>query len=441
MKPADNSMANAFVPGKVPLDPTTQRKIEQRARLLGPAYRLMYEEPLHFVKGDGVWLIDAAGRRYLDAYNNVTSLGHCHPAVVEAISRQAGQLATNTRYLQDGILELAEKLLATMPGELGHIVLTCTGSEANDLAWRIARNFTGKTGIIVTTTAYHGITDAVSQFSPSLGAAVDLGQHVVTIPAPGDPGAEGPEGFAEAVELGIAGMQRHGVKPAMLIVDTMFTSDGVRSGPAGFLAPAAAAIRRAGGIFVADEVQPGFARTGDSFWGFQRHGVVPDIVTMGKPMGNGHPVAGIAVRPEVVAEFGRNARYFNTFGGNTVSCAAALAVLDVIETQGLQNNAEAMGKRLMARLAALSQRYPALSEIRGSGLMIGVEIRREDEPDRDMTARIVNDMRSAGVLISSCGEHHNVLKIRPPLVIEANQIDLFADTLGDVMENLNGASS
>lgn len=439
--PTDTAMANAFIPGRIRLDPASQHLVEARARLLGPAYRLMYEEPLHFVKGEGIWLIDAAGRRYLDAYNNVTSLGHCHPAVVEAIRRQVGVLATNTRYIQEGILALAEKLLATMPDELGHIMLTCTGSEANDLAWRIARSFTGGTGIIVTKTAYHGITDAVAQFSPSLGASVDLGQHVATVPAPGDHGAEGPDGFAEAIERAISELRRHGIRPAMLIVDTMFTSDGVRSDPEGFLVPAVEAIRRAGGIFVADEVQPGFARTGEHFWGFQRHGVVPDVVTMGKPMGNGHPVAGIAVRPEVVAEFGRTSRYFNTFGGNTVSCAAALAVLDVIETEGLQKNAILMGQRMMARLSALSKRYPVLSEIRGAGLMIGAEVRDGARPDSQSAARIVNDMRTAGILISSCGEHHNVLKIRPPLVIKAEEVDLFVDTLGQVLENLNGAAA
>lgn len=437
MKPVDTAMANAFVAGKVPLSPQTEQLISDRARLLGPAYRLMYEEPLHFVKGEDVWLIDANGRRYLDAYNNVTSLGHCHPAVVEAIARQAGILATNTRYLQDGILQLAETLLATMPEEPGHMMLTCTGSEANDLAWRIARGFSGGTGIVVTQTAYHGITDAVAQYSPSLGPSVDLGRHVALVPAPGDPGAEGPDGFAEAVEHAIAGLRRHGIRPAMLVVDTMFTSDGVRAGPTGFLAPAVEVIRRAGGLFVADEVQPGFARTGERFWGFQRHGVVPDIVTMGKPMGNGHPVAGIVVRPQVVDEFGRNARYFNTFGGNTVSCAAALAVLNVIVRDGLQANSLAMGQRLMAGLRSLANRYPILAELRGAGLMIGAEIRSGGKPDREATARIVNGMRAEGVLISSCGKHHNVLKIRPPLIIDAAQVDLFTETLGRVLEGVS----
>ena len=437
MSRADTAMANAYIPGAKTLPQETEQMIGKREALLGPAYRLMYQEPLHFVKGEGAWLIAADGRRYLDAYNNVTSLGHCHPHVVQAIASQAATLATNTRYIQDGILALAEKLLATMPAEPGHMMLTCTGSEANDLATRIACAFTGGTGIIVTETAYHGITGTVSQYSPSLGTSVDLGPHVALVPAPGDPGAEGPEGFGQAVEAAIARLKRHGIRPAMLIVDTMFTSDGVRAGPAGFLAPAVAAIRAAGGIFVADEVQPGFARTGECFWGFQRHGVTPDIVSMGKPMGNGHPVAGIVVRPEVIREFGKTSRYFNTFGGNSVSCAAALAVLEVIEQDRLQENAAAMGEVLMTRLQDLSQRYPLLAELRGAGLMIGAAICRDGQPDRGATTQIVNGMRAEGVLISSCGRDHNVLKIRPPLIVGAAEIDLFATTLGKVLEGIS----
>lgn len=436
MNRPDDAMANAFTPGKIELSPETERLIERRARLLGPAYRLMYDEPLHFVKGEGVWLIDAAGRRYLDAYNNVTSLGHCHPAVVQAITQQVATLATNTRYLQEGILALAERLLASMPPELGHVMLTCSGSEANDLAGRIAKAVTGGTGIIVTETAYHGITDAVAQFSPSLGPSVELGVHVTRVPAPGASGAEGAAGFGAAVEGAITRLRRHGIRPAMLIVDTLFTSDGVRTGPDGFLAPAVEAIRRAGGLFVADEVQAGFARSGDCFWGFQRHGVVPDIITMGKPMGNGQPVAGIAVRPDVVAEFGRNARYFNTFGGNSVSCAAALTVLRVIETEELQDNARAMGARLTAGLRDLAARYPLVEEPRGAGLMVGVEICRDKSPDKSTTTRIVNGLRARGVLVSACGKDQNVLKIRPPLIIDEAGIDLINATLALVLEDL-----
>lgn len=252
----DLNMVNAYIPGQVDVGPVTAAMIQRRDALLGPAYRLMYEHPLHIVRGEGVWLIDPEGRRYLDIYNNVTSLGHCHPAVTEAICQQVQTLATNTRYLHDTILELAERLLATVPETaLAHLMLTCTGSEANDLAYRIAKVRTGGTGIIVTETAYHGITDAVSQFSPSLGTSVDLGAHVRLIPAPRLYHAEGADlsaRFTRDVENAIADLQRHGIKPAALIVDSLFTSDGILPGPEGFMQGAVEAIKRAGGVFIAD---------------------------------------------------------------------------------------------------------------------------------------------------------------------------------------------
>lgn len=436
----DLVMANAFIPGKVALPESEQRLIDRRSRLLGPAYRLMYDRPLHFVRGEGVWLYDTEGRAYLDAYNNVTSLGHCHPAVVEAIARQAGILATNTRYLQEIILDYAEKLLATFPAALGHVMFTCSGSEANDLAYRIAKTATGGTGIVITETAYHGITDAVSQFSPSLGAAVALGPHVRTVPAPNSyaEGRDVAHAFGASVERAAADLRRHGIRPAMLIVDSLFTSDGVCAEPAGFLAPAVEAIRRAGGIIVADEVQPGFGRSGDCFWGFQRHGVVPDMVTLGKPMGNGQPVAGVVATPAVIEDFGRNARYFNTFGGNAVSCAAALAVLDTIEKDRLMANAARMGERLRNGIASLAETHDCIGAIRGAGLMMGVEILSRDErrPDAATTARIVNGLRERGVLISSCGAAHNALKIRPPLTFSPENADLLLERLGETIDGL-----
>lgn len=228
---ADFNMVNAYIPGRAQVDPATEAMIARRNALLGPAYRLMYEHPLHIVRGEGAWLIDPQGRHYLDAYNNVTSLGHCHPAVAEAICRQVQTLATNTRYLHDTILELAERLLASVPGtDLAHMMLTCTGSEANDLPYRIAKARTGGTGVIVTDTSYHGITDAVSLFSPSLGPTVGLGPHVRLVPAPRlyhAGGADLSERFTRDVEVAIADLQRHGIRPAALIVDSLFTSDGI----------------------------------------------------------------------------------------------------------------------------------------------------------------------------------------------------------------------
>ncbi|MRV71718.1 aminotransferase class III-fold pyridoxal phosphate-dependent enzyme [Duganella sp. FT92W] len=436
----DLNMVNAYIPGRANVGPATAAMIERRDALLGPAYRLMYEHPLHIVRGEGAWLIDADGRRHLDVYNNVASLGHCHPAITEAICTQVRKLATNTRYLHDTILELAERLLATVPGtELAHLMLTCSGSEANDLAYRIAQTRTGGVGMIVTDTAYHGFTDAVSKFSPSLGENVDLGAHVRVVPAPRQYHAEGADvadTFTRDVEAAIADLKRHGIQPAALIVDTMFTSDGILPGPVGLLKGAVEAIKRAGGLFIADEVQPGFGRTGEHMWGFQRHGVQPDIVTMGKPMGNGQPVAGLLATADVLGRFGENSRYFNTFAGNTVSCAAALAVIDTIERDQLIQHAAGVGKVLRDGIAALASRHEAIGDVRGVGMFVGVELvsdRALRTPDRALTTRVVNHMRDQGILLSACAKGHNVLKVRPPLVLTAEEAQLVISALDDAL--------
>ncbi len=434
------AMVNAFVEGAAELDAATAAMIAERRTLLGPAYRLMYERPLHFVRGEGVHLFDPEGNAYLDAYNNVTSIGHSHPKVVEAICRQVGILATNTRYLHGAVLDYARRLLATMPGEIGHLMFTCTGSDANDLAVRIARTCTGGTGIIVTENAYHGVTQAVAEFSPSLGESVDLGGHVRTVPAPdtyrsGDAAAE----FTAAVQAAIRDLQRHGIRPAMFICDAVFASDGVFDPPPGALKGAAEAIRAAGGIYVADEVQSGFGRTGEAMWGFRRHGVIPDLVTMGKPMGNGFPVAGVAARPELLAEFGKRSRYFNTFGGNAVAVAAASAVLDVIEEEGLLANARDIGIRLKQGFRTLAERHACIGDVRGAGLFLGVEIvsdRDRKTPDAATATRIINGLRDLNVLVSGCGKAANVLKIRPPLIFSsANAVEL-VEKLGRVLDSL-----
>jgi len=435
----DTSSVNAFIPGQVELDAREARLIEQRDRLLGPAYRLMYQKPLHFVRGEGVWLYDADGRAYLDTYNNVVSLGHCHPDVVEAITRQVATLCTNTRYLHETILELADGLLSTVAGDLSHMMLTGSGSEANDLAYRIAQVRTGGTGVIITETAYHGITDAVSKFSPTLGEGVSLGAHVRTVPAPAAyrSGPNVADRFTRDVERAIADMKRHGIRPAMLIVDSIFTSDGILPEEPGFLKGAAEAIRRAGGIFVADEVQPGFGRTGSHMWGFQRHGIDPDIVTLGKPMGNGQPIAGLLTRHDVVEEFGKKSRYFNTFAGNAVSCAAAAAVLMVIRRDRIMDNARDVGAYLLSKVDALRARHDCLGNVRGAGLFVAADIvadRETQASDRDRTTRVVNAMRDNGVLISACGADHNILKIRPPLIFSRENVDLFVDVLDKALE-------
>ena len=431
------AMPNAYVPGKGNLSPGDQALVARRTAALGPAYRLFYETPVHLVRGQGVWLYDADGNAYLDTYNNVASVGHCHPHVVAATARQAGIFASHTRYLHDTVLEYAEKLLATFPAALSHVMFTCTGSEANDLALRIATAHTGGTGVIVTQNAYHGVTQAIAGMSPSLGVGVDLGAHVRSVPAPDPlrmPGDPGPA-FGALVQAAIEDLLRHGIKPAMLIVDTVFSSDGVFVDPPGFLAPAVAAIRAAGGVFVADEVQPGFGRTGDAMWGFQRHGLVPDMVSLGKPMGNGYPVAGLVMQPHVIAEFGAKCRYFNTFGGNAVAAATAMAVLEVVQGEALQANAAAVGAYFRDGLLALAKTHACLGQVRAAGLFLGVEVIQGDPltPDAAKTAAIVNGMRQARVLISSTGPRSNVLKIRPPLVFSRANVDYFLERLEGVL--------
>jgi len=424
-------MLNAFDPAAADALPPAERElIARRQRVLGPAYRLFYDQPLHIVRGEGVWLYGADGDRYLDVYNNVASVGHSHPRVVRAIAEQAAVLNTHTRYLHDGVLDYAERLLATFPQPLSQVIFTCTGSEANDLALRVARSHTGGTGVIVTQLAYHGVTAAVAAVSPSLGQAVPLGVDTRAVAAPDsyrhDPATLG-QWFGQQVRAAIDDMRRHGIKPAALLVDTILSSDGVYSDPAGFLAPAAQAIRDAGGLFIADEVQAGFARTGSCMWGFQRHGLVPDLVTMGKPMGNGHPIAAMVSRPDIMERFGREARYFNTFGGNPVACAAAQATLSVIKEEGLQANAARTGQYLRDGFRALAERHALIGDVRGDGLFIGVELVRDraaKTPAKEETHRFVNLMRQRRVLLSATGLHGNVLKLRPQLPFAREHADL-----------------
>jgi len=433
------AMINAFGGKPTHLSPDEIALIKRREKLLGPAYRLFYENPVHVVRGDGVWLYDPQGNAYLDAYNNVVSVGHCHPHVVEAIARQAAILNTHTRYLNDTVIAYAERLLAKFPPALSHIMFTCTGSEANDLALRVAKSFTQGTGFIVTSLAYHGGTDAVAGLSPSFGPFVDLGEHVRTVPAPDStqiPKDRIGAVFAEGVRQAIADMKRHGIRPAALLVDTIFSSDGVFAEPAGFLKDAVDAIREAGGLFIADEVQPGFGRTGEAIWGFQRHGIEPDIVTMGKPMGNGHPIAAMVVKPQIVQTFGTQSRYFNTFGGNPVSCAAGMAVLDVLDGEGLQANARAVGGQLIADLKFLAETFPVIADVRGAGLFVGVELvsGESGSSSADLAARVVNGLRDRRILISATGPRGNVLKIRPPLVFSHENAKLLVTGLRDVLK-------
>lgn len=433
--PRRGKMANAFDPTDLEhLDASTRKWVERRTRLLGPAYRLFYKNPVEISRGQGVFLYDREGREYLDAYNNVVPVGHCHPRVVEAVHRQMQTLCTHTRYIQEGILEYAQDLLSTFGGRVGghgHLMLTCTGSEANDLAIRIAKYRTGRRGVIVTSEAYHGNSDATSSFSPSLGEFSALGPWVRRVSPPDSyrlPLQDMGRWFADQIAAQIEDLERHGEGLAAFVVDPLFSSDGIFAHPAGVLADAEKVVREAGGVFLADEVQSGFARSGEAFWGYQRHGIDPDLVSLGKPMGNGYPVAGVAVAAQIIERFGTEVRYFNTFGGNSVAVAAAQATLAVIREQKLLEQAEAVGRLIRAGLKQIAARHEPMGDVRGTGLYIGVEIvkdRATKQPDAATASAIVNGLRDRRVLISATGCHVNTLKIRPPLVFSEQHASRF----------------
>jgi 4-aminobutyrate aminotransferase-like enzyme len=428
-------MVNAFDGSHAAnLPPATRDLVRRREAALGGAYRLFYAEPVELVRGSGVYLYDPAGEAYLDAYNNVPSVGHSHPHVTEAVTRQLGTLNTHTRYLTEGVVGYAERLLATHDlSAPARAMFTCTGSEANDLALRIARQHTGGTGVIVTANAYHGVTASLAELSPSLGPNVPLGRDVRVVPAP----AAGVN-FTAAVAWAIADLERYGVRLAAFLADSLFSSDGIFPDPAGFLAPVAEITRAAGGLYIADEVQSGFGRTGTHMWGYQRHGIVPDIVTIGKPMGNGLPIGGLVARQDVLDDFGRNARYFNTFGGNPVCVAAAAAVLDVLEAERLPANAAATGAYLKDGLARLAAGSQFLGEVRGAGLYLGIDVAdpATGAPSADLASAIVNGMRERRVLISATGPQGSVLKVRPPLPFGPEHADQFLAALVEVTTGL-----
>lgn len=439
------AMINGFDPNRLgELPDQMQKNIRRRDQSLGPGYRLFYDTPLEIVRGKGVTLFDRDGNDYLDVYNNVPSVGHAHPRVIAAVHEQMQTLNTNTRYVQESILDYSEDLLSTFPAELGHVMFTCTGSEANDLAMRVAKFATGNQGVIVTSGAYHGLTTEVASFSPSLGAGVPLGANVRVIDSPDALRYSSDQGSLEdhlrnQVRAAIADLQRHGVGVAAFIADSIFSSDGVFAGPAGFLRPIVEEIHSVGGLYIADEVQPGFGRTGEEWWGFQRHGIVPDIVTIGKPMGNGIPVAAAIFKPELLVEFGKNIRYFNTFGGNSVAIAAAQAVLDVIREESLIENACKVGEKIMTGLRGLSQGLDQVAEVRGSGFFIGVDLvtdRSTLTPDGEAAAGIVNALREDRILISACGAQGNVLKLRPPMPFSSNDADRLLEGMGRAFKAL-----
>ena len=395
--------------------PTYELARRREASLGALLLPLTYADPVHLVRGEGVWLDDAAGNRLLDAYNNVPVVGHCHPRVTEAIVRQTRTLNTHARYLYEPLVELAERLLSTMPPDSGldTVMLVNSGSEANDLAWRIATGVTGRRGAIVTTHAYHGVTEAIAALSPEEWPERFRPGHVALIAPPG-------AGADVAAEMRRADSGLDGL--AATFLDGALTSDGIFLPVPEEVVALVRQTHEAGGLFVADEVQAGYGRLGGDLWAFARHGITPDLVTLGKPMGNGYPVAAVVTRRDLVERFSFAGRVFSTFGGNPVAAAAALAVLDVIEDERLLDRVETVGARLLAALRSLDR--PEIVDVRGSGLLVGVEL-----ASAGLAAEVVDRLRLAGILVGRTGPSENVLKIRPPLVFGDEHAELLVAAL------------
>jgi 4-aminobutyrate aminotransferase-like enzyme len=391
-----------------------------------------------------MWLYDPDGRAYLDFYNNVPSLGHCHPEVNAAMAEQAARISANTRYLEPRLIDYAERLVETFPNELDRVVFTCTGSESNDLALRIARFASGNEGVIVSSYAYHGTSAAVAAVSPNLGDAVKLSPFVrmVSLPGPsGVPDAEAADFFEAQIRSAIMDLNRRGIGVAALLMDSIFSSDGVWVDPSGFITRGVEAVREAGGLVIADEVQPGFGRTGVHMWGFEQHEIVPDLVTLGKPMGNGFPIGAVIGRRDPMERFGATARYSNTFAGNTVGIATANAVLTILQRDRIPQNALAMGQRIRTGLEEISKRHDAIRAVRNAGLFVGVDIGAEGTPAagrRAMALDVVNTLRDDGVLISTTGANEDTLKVRPPLVCRAEHVDIFLASLERALVKVRG---
>ncbi len=425
--------------------------LEQRQRLLGPSLSLSYSTPLNIVRGRGCYLYDAGGRAYIDAYNNVAHVGHSHPRVVAAIREQAARLNTNTRYLHDNILRYAERLGGLLPDPLSVCFFVCTGSEANELAIRMARTATGRQGIVAVEGAYHGHTSMlvdVSSYKFDGPGGAGRKDFVGLLPAPDlyrgryrDPDDAG-ERYAAHMDEALDGLRTSGYEAAAFLAESMPSSGGVYPLPSGFLKAAYAKARAAGALCLADEVQVGFGRMGTSLWGFEEHGVVPDIVTLGKPIGNGHPMAAVITTERIARAFANGMEYFNTFGGNPVSCAAGMAVLDVLEDEDLVSKADTTGKWLGERLEAICAGHPHVGEVRGQGLFYGIEMvrdRQSREPDAQLAGQLVDHLCHAGILAGTDGIHHNVLKFRPPMVFSKVEGEALTAALATGLKTLDEA--
>ncbi len=431
-------------------EPAKAETLAVRRRRLGGNLSIGYREPVKVLRGWRQYLFDETGRRYVDAYNNVPHVGHCHPRVVEAGARQMAILNTNTRYLHDLINEYAARICATLPETLSVCYFVNSASEANDLALRLARTHTGARDLIVLESAYHGHTTGLIDISPYKhdgpgGSGAPDWIHTAPIPdlyrgawRTGDPLAA--ERYAARVGEIIDGLRRAGRGLCGYIAETCPSVGGQIFMPPGYLPAVYREVHSAGGVCIADEVQTGYGRIGTHFWAFEAHDVIPDIVVMGKPIGNGHPIGAVVTTPEIAASFNNGMEFFSTFGGNPVSCAIGLAVLDVLRDEGLQEHARIIGERLLAGLRPLVDRFPLVGDVRGSGLFLGIELVRDRElltPAADEASHVANRLREEGVLLGTDGPHHNVVKIRPPMPFDDVDADLLIDLMNRVIAEIS----
>ena len=403
---------------------------------------LFFHNPIHLVRGRGVWMYDNKGRKYLDGYNNIPNVGHCHPRVVRAINEQARTLNTHTRYLHENVIDLAERIAGVMPDGLDVSLFSCTGTEAAELAIRIARTVTGNSGIIVMENSYHGNSKLVGEMSTSTYPAETRPPWIVAVEPPNT--YQGPyrdsesnlgRKYADLVDGAIAKLNKNGLGVAAFVCDSIFDSQGTLEAPPDYLKQVYARVHAAGGLCVADEVQAGFGRTG-TYWGFEHYDVTPDIVFTGKPMGNGHPVSSVTTSRAIADKWAETDIYFNTFGGNPVSAAAANAMMQVMQDEKLISNCATVGTYFRSKLEYLADKHSIIGNVRGRGLFLGVELvkdRETREPAADIARMMPDKMKDEGVLIGLTGRHGNVLKFRMPLVTTRSHIDLLIRTLDKVI--------
>ena len=408
--------------------------LQRRNAAFGAGAPLFYREPLHIVRGEGVAVFDAEGRRYVDLYNNVPCVGHCHPRVAGAVADQAATLNVHSRYLHEGIVRYAERLTSRLHDGIDSVVFTCTGTEANEVALMTARLATGGRGIVCTDAAYHGNSAEVRKLTRAKGSQGEV--RSFPFPQLYRPVSDEPlRWHLDRLQEALDGFEKDGIPLAAMLVCPILANEGLPDVPAGFMAEAARLVRRHGGLFIADEVQAGLCRTG-RWWGYEGQGAQPDIVVMGKPLGAGVPLAAAAASRDLIETFRRGTGYFNTFASSPLQAAAGNAVLDVIEQEDLRANAAAVGTVLRQGLEALQGQCEAAGDVRGHGLFLGVEWvrdRQSRKPDRQGAVAVVNALKERGFLVGSAGAYGNVVKIRPPLVFSHEDAAAFLAAFGDVL--------